>query len=99
MTLRTGRPVRFEYSRKEEFVSARTRHPFRVRVKLGAKDDGMIHAIEMECTAPMTQYQMIAKSLTIARLKAATVPAIPKTTQTSTWTMTNSPKFICSGLS
>jgi len=48
MTLRTGRPVRFEYSRKEEFVSARTRHPFRVRVKLGADDDGILHAIEME---------------------------------------------------
>ncbi|MCJ7725941.1 MAG: molybdopterin-dependent oxidoreductase [Acidimicrobiia bacterium] len=48
VTLRTGRPVRFEYSRKEEFVSARTRHPFRVRVKLGADADGVLKAIEME---------------------------------------------------
>ncbi|MCJ7724770.1 MAG: molybdopterin-dependent oxidoreductase, partial [Acidimicrobiia bacterium] len=48
VTLRTGRPVRFEYTREEEFVSARTRHPFRVRVKLGANDDGILHAIEME---------------------------------------------------
>ncbi|MCB2224021.1 MAG: molybdopterin-dependent oxidoreductase [Actinobacteria bacterium] len=48
MTLRTGRPVRFEYSRKEEFVSARTRHPFRMRVKVGAGDDGVLKAIEME---------------------------------------------------
>jgi CO/xanthine dehydrogenase Mo-binding subunit len=48
VTLRTGRPCRFEYDRIQEFVSARTRHPFRVRVKLGADDDGMLHAIEME---------------------------------------------------
>jgi len=48
ITLRTGRPVKFEYSRRDEFISARTRHPFRVRVKLGADGDGMLRAIEME---------------------------------------------------
>jgi putative selenate reductase molybdopterin-binding subunit len=48
VTLRTGRPSLWELSRTEEFVSSRTRHPFRTRVKLGAKSDGMIHAIEME---------------------------------------------------
>jgi len=47
VTLRTGRPVRFEYTREQEFISARTRHPMRVRVKLGARGDGTIHAIEM----------------------------------------------------
>ena len=48
VTLRTGRPCRFEYTREQEFVSARTRHPFRVRVKLGADADGVLVAIDME---------------------------------------------------
>ncbi|NQV07729.1 molybdopterin-dependent oxidoreductase [bacterium] len=48
VTLRTGRPARWEYSRKEEFVSSRTRHPMRVRVKVGATSDGMITALEMD---------------------------------------------------
>jgi putative selenate reductase molybdopterin-binding subunit len=50
VTMRTGRPARWEYSRQEEFVSARTRHPFRIRVKVGAKSDGRLHAIEMDAT-------------------------------------------------
>ncbi len=48
VTLRTGRPALIELTREEEFVSSRTRHPMRVRVKLGAKADGTLHAIEME---------------------------------------------------
>jgi probable selenate reductase molybdenum-binding subunit len=49
ITLRTGRPALLEFSRSEEFIAARTRHPYRVRVKLGAKVDGSLTAIEMEC--------------------------------------------------
>ena len=48
VTMRTGRPAVLEYDRAQEFVSSRTRHPMRVRVKLGAKRDGLLHAIEME---------------------------------------------------
>ena len=48
VTLRTGRPALIELTRREEFISSRTRHPMRVRVKLGAKKDGILHAIEME---------------------------------------------------
>ncbi|MFC2078208.1 xanthine dehydrogenase family protein molybdopterin-binding subunit [Candidatus Bipolaricaulota bacterium] len=48
VTLRTGRPALLELTRAEEFIAARTRHPMRVRVKLGAKADGRLHAIEME---------------------------------------------------
>jgi probable selenate reductase molybdenum-binding subunit len=50
VTMRTGRPARWEYTRSEEFVSARTRHPFRIRVKVGAKADGVLHAVEMDAT-------------------------------------------------
>lgn len=48
VTLRTGRPALWEYSRREEFLSARTRHPFRVTVKVGAMGDGTIHAIDLD---------------------------------------------------
>jgi putative selenate reductase molybdopterin-binding subunit len=50
VTMRTGRPARWEYTRPEEFVSARTRHPFRIRVKVGAQADGTLHAVEMDAT-------------------------------------------------
>lgn len=48
LALRTHRPVVMRYTRQEEFVAARTRHPMKVRVKLGAKKDGRLHAVEMD---------------------------------------------------
>ncbi len=56
VSLRTGRPALVWLSRKEEFVAARTRHPMRVRVKLGAMKDGRLHAIEMEATSNTGAY-------------------------------------------
>jgi putative selenate reductase molybdopterin-binding subunit len=46
LTLRTGRPVRLEYTREEELTAARTRHPQIVTVKTGVKD-GRFTAMEM----------------------------------------------------
>ena len=48
VTLRTGRPAQLVFTREEELISSRTRHPMRIRVKLGAKNDGKLHAAEME---------------------------------------------------
>ncbi len=56
VTLRTGRPASFAYSRQQEFVSSRTRHPMRVRVKLGAGADGVLRAIEMEALSNTGAY-------------------------------------------
>ncbi len=50
VTMRTGRPARWEYTREEEFVSARTRHPFRIRMRVGARADGVLHALDMDAT-------------------------------------------------
>jgi len=47
LTIVTGRPVLFEYSREEEFIASRSRHPMRVRMKTGVKKDGTITANEM----------------------------------------------------
>ncbi len=45
-TLTTGRPVFYKYTREEEFVSATTRHPFTVTVKIGARKDGTMTALQ-----------------------------------------------------
>lgn len=47
LTIATGRPVRLEYTREEEFIAARSRHPMRIRVKTGVKRDGTIVANAM----------------------------------------------------
>ena len=47
LTIATGRPVRLEYTREEEFIAARSRHPMRVRMKTGVMRDGTIVANEM----------------------------------------------------
>ena len=45
--LATGRPVKYEMTREENFCSATTRHPMRVRVKVGARADGRLTAIAL----------------------------------------------------
>jgi probable selenate reductase molybdenum-binding subunit len=47
LALRTGKPVKLEYTRAEEFVSSRTRHPALVRIDLGANAEGSFDAIDM----------------------------------------------------
>ncbi len=47
-TLRTGRPVQLEFTRSEQFTASTTRHPMRIRIKVGAKKDGTLTAIELD---------------------------------------------------
>jgi len=47
-TSRLKRSSKLVLSRKEVFISARTRHPMRVRFKAGFKNDGKITALEMD---------------------------------------------------
>jgi len=47
LTLATGRPVRMEYSRQQEFTSSRSRHPQIQRYKVGVTRDMQIVAIEL----------------------------------------------------
>jgi putative selenate reductase molybdopterin-binding subunit len=48
LTLRTQRPVLVELSRAKEFTSSRTRHPMRMRMKMGVKKNGDITAIDFD---------------------------------------------------
>ena len=47
LTIATRRPVRYEYTRDEEFTASRARHPMRLHMKTGVKKDGTITANEM----------------------------------------------------
>ena len=42
LTLTTGRPVRLELNRAEEFMSSRTRHPQTITYKTGVSNDGVL---------------------------------------------------------
>jgi CO/xanthine dehydrogenase Mo-binding subunit len=55
-TLRTRRPARIELSRKEEFVSARLKHPMKVQVRLGSDSGGQLQAMEMRVLANTGAY-------------------------------------------
>jgi CO/xanthine dehydrogenase Mo-binding subunit len=46
-TLKTGRPVKWEFTREEQFIGATTRHQMTTHVKLGAKRDGTLTAIDV----------------------------------------------------
>ncbi|MDP6490347.1 MAG: molybdopterin-dependent oxidoreductase [Kiritimatiellia bacterium] len=54
--LRTGRPVLFEMTRSEEFISSRTRHPQRVRIRSGVTADGRITALGMDVVSNTGAY-------------------------------------------
>src|SRR3984885_4338344 len=54
--LKTGRPVMWEWTREEQFTSASTRHQMTTRIKLGARKDGTLTAIEMHVVSNTGAY-------------------------------------------
>src|SRR5258706_2134928 len=46
--IKTGRPVKLEFTREEQFTSTSTRHPMRVAVKAGADKDGRLTALQLD---------------------------------------------------
>jgi putative selenate reductase molybdopterin-binding subunit len=64
LTIATGRPVIYEYTREEEFIAARSRHPMRVRLKTGVKQDGTITANSMYALSDTGAYGCHALTVT-----------------------------------
>ena len=56
LALATRRPVKMELSRREEFFMSRSRHPHRLRVKIGVKRDGSVAANHMTVLATTGAY-------------------------------------------
>jgi putative selenate reductase molybdopterin-binding subunit len=54
--LKTGRPVMWEFTRAEQFIAATTRHPMTTHVKLGAKKDGTLTAIQVRVVSNTGAY-------------------------------------------
>jgi CO/xanthine dehydrogenase Mo-binding subunit/aerobic-type carbon monoxide dehydrogenase small subunit (CoxS/CutS family) len=54
--LRLHRPVKLEFTRAEQFIGATTRHPIRTRVKVGAKRDGTLTAIQLDVVSNTGAY-------------------------------------------
>ncbi|MEV5592332.1 molybdopterin cofactor-binding domain-containing protein [Streptomyces sp. NPDC052496] len=61
--LRTGRPVKLEFTRAEEFHGATTRHPFTVRVKAGARRDGTLTALQLHVVSDTGAYGNHARTV------------------------------------
>ncbi|MDE0142202.1 MAG: molybdopterin-dependent oxidoreductase [Caldilineaceae bacterium] len=56
LTIATGRPVKFEYTRQQEFSSARTRHPQRLRFRSGVDEGGKLVGMEVRVLADTGAY-------------------------------------------
>ncbi|MER5884611.1 molybdopterin-dependent oxidoreductase [Streptomyces sp. NPDC001941] len=54
--LRLRRPVKLEYTRAEQFHGATTRHPFTIRIKVGARADGTLTAVQMRVVSNTGAY-------------------------------------------
>jgi CO/xanthine dehydrogenase Mo-binding subunit/aerobic-type carbon monoxide dehydrogenase small subunit (CoxS/CutS family) len=66
--LKTGLPVKWEFTRSEQFTSATTRHPMKITIKLGAKKDGTLTAMQIHTVSNTGAYgnhggEVLASSL------------------------------------
>ena len=64
LTIATGRPVLYEMSREEEMIASRSRHPMRVVMKTGVKNDGTITANAMYALSDTGAYGCHALTVT-----------------------------------
>ena len=64
LTIATGRPVMFETTREEEFTASRSRHPMRIKLKTGVKNDGTITANAMYALSDTGAYGCHALTVT-----------------------------------
>lgn len=64
LTIATGCPVKYEYTREDEFKSSRSRHPMKIHLKTGVKLDGTITANEMYALSDTGAYGCHALTVT-----------------------------------
>ena len=54
--IKTGQPIKLEFTREEQFIGTTTRHPMRVRIKAGARRDGRLTAMQMHIVSNTGAY-------------------------------------------
>lgn len=55
-TMKTGKPCMIKLSRKENYTASNTRHKMRVKVKIGAEEDGTINVIDLDALSDQGAY-------------------------------------------
>lgn len=78
VTLKTGKPAKITYDRKETFSCTNSRHAMRIRVRLGADREGYIRAIDMQGLSDTGAYGEHA-STTFSVVGQKTLPLYNKT--------------------
>jgi len=87
-----GRPVRIQYSREEEFLATRFRHPIHMKLTLGAKADGTMTAFDLDMLLDSGAY--VAQASGVARVgskNAMTLYRVANTRVHSEVAYTNNP--------
>jgi len=54
--MKLGRPVKWEWTREEEFIAATTRHQMTTHVRIGAKKDGTLTALDVRVVSNTGAY-------------------------------------------
>ncbi len=54
--MKLGRPVKWEWTREEEYIGATTRHQMTTKVKIGAKKDGTLTALDVQVVSNTGAY-------------------------------------------
>lgn len=89
---KSGRPVKIVYSRTEEFIASRFRHPIWMKGRLGAKSDGTLVAFELDMVTDSGAYVAQAAGVNrVGAVNAMTLYRIPNTAVTSRIVYTNNP--------
>lgn len=55
-TMKLGRPVKWEWTREEEFIGATTRHQMTTKIRLGARKDGTLTAMDVQVVSNTGAY-------------------------------------------
>ncbi len=78
VTLRTGKPAKIIYDRKETFTATNSRHAMRLKVRLGADSEGFIRVVDIEGLSDTGAYGEHA-STTFGVVGEKTLPLYNKT--------------------
>lgn len=91
-TYKTGRPVKYRFSREESMAASPKRHPFSVRMKLGANDEGKILAMQADVYVESGAYASMGPRVSIKSALTMTGPYdIPNVWVDSHFVYTNNP--------
>lgn len=89
--LRTGRPVKFELTREEQFIATSTRHPMRVTITAGADKDGKLTALQLDVLSntgaygnhgPSVMFHSVGESIAVYNCANKKVDAVVAYTNT-----------------